>query len=35
MIFVVRLKVRMMEKLEYKLDMKLVPGMSAVLGNVP
>ena len=29
--FVVNLKVSMMKKLDYKLDMKLVPGMEEVL----
>ena len=33
--FVVNLKVKIMEKLDYKLNMKLVPGMEEVLVKVP
>ena len=32
---VVKLKVMKMYKLDYKLDVKLVPGMSEVLVNIP
>ena len=31
----VKSKVMMMDKLDYKLDVKLVPGMSEVLVNIP
>lgn len=33
--FVVKLKVMMMEKLDYRLDLKLVTGIAEVLVNVP
>ena len=31
----VKSKVMMMDKLDYKLDVKLVPGMAEVLVNIP